>query len=425
MKKIWLFAAMSVFLAAGVLFPRQEVMTRIAPGSTVRSAVRTAAADLRTRLEESPVIQVAEVLSNETKDIRIRLDRSEKGSIDGSASVQPGKIRMDGTLFAENGEINLSCYADGTFMALSSEAFTGGRWLGVAYDTFSEDIRKIPLVSWFLPDRVIESWENSLEKLRSRMEHPLNIPRIPQWEEEKLELLLLGLSALPAKAETVPVPLEGEAGTCQRVVFQAGPETLGTVLGQEASPGDSGTAAFYLLDSRLILTDVTVNLGQEEYRLRLETGRDPLINPLSLLLERRSGSAVETFRARLSTKELEGIRREYWQITVNQRNLELICSRQENSALVRLQDGQGLSADLSFGRQEGALTLETGQPGALERMITGREAALLDGVSGLSAVITPGNGVTTPQYRKPDTWSTEDFLALMEGLGTLFGLRMV
>ena len=152
------------------------ILLIVAPKAVLTGAVRVAVSQLEERFEDDPLRILLNTLDAEgkyTADIQLNSEHPSAGSVSYDMSVQTHgqnkQIFAEGLINADDVQLNISCYLDTAFMAISSDELVDGRFYGITYDTFSQDIRSIPLLDFFVSDKKLAQWEASVKDIQEQI----------------------------------------------------------------------------------------------------------------------------------------------------------------------------------------------------------------------------------------------------------------
>ncbi len=417
MKKKHIFLRLLLLLVlisglAAVFVFRDAILLRIAPKTVLSGAVSRLYGQLEERFSGSPIALLLPVYDAQGRyTIQLEADTANPilGEIrldmtvdtDGTAH----RLQAQGTASTSASDLDVILYMDSDALAVSSQELVNGDWYGITYDSFSQDIRSIPLLHYVLSDRTVRSWNQSLQSIRDEMQKTITGPDLPALSGQEFQLLLAGLMLLPGKGTQDQIRVDGLMTDCFRIDYTADSQQLGGLLPQE----DAVLAAsFYLLDKTLIQADFYYTAGTDRINGQVVFGKAPGTDPLTLTLKKtENGSFTET-AVTVWTEHREGEYQETWNITRN------------GTASTAAYTWNEVSGNLNF-------SLNGATPTAWN--LSQRETGLrvyteaLDSLQNCTMTIQKGSGLSQPEYKNLDQWSLEDFWKLLGGIGALFGLQ--
>ena len=142
---IWIGAVIAVILLGLSLYGAR---IWIFPRLVLSRSMNSAFTQLEARFEKSPIHLIRDIYDPDgyyLADLQLETDAAGLGPVryDMDLQTQPAPLRIsgDGTVVTGGKALDLELYLDGNFAAVSSESLVGGNYYGIAYDSFSQDIR--------------------------------------------------------------------------------------------------------------------------------------------------------------------------------------------------------------------------------------------------------------------------------------------
>lgn len=418
MKKRWFLILVPAILAAAALALTMstELRIRLMPRTVLRKAITEASLELQQRFEDNPILHIASVI--DLADQQIRFHTGSEGTQENTV-IHLSPRRIAGSL--SSGALSAEFYTDEDSLAISSGQLTDGRWLGIAYDSFSEDIGKIPLIRWILSDSMLRSWENSLGELRDGILKEVHIPSLPKVTQEDLSKLSLALAAMKTTVSQTVIQTEQGPEECFRILCEADGSTWNPLFAVDEEWSDTAVSCvFYLRDTHLVLAQLTAESGRQQLRLHLEADGAIADDPISVRYSRREGEKEESYSARIATDRPGDVLSEQWELSINDSRHSFSYQWEEASG----------SGTVNFSEEEVPFQL-TLQPQGFHLVTT--NSSVLTRIFPLENPfreqqerweidVRPGAAPERPEFRTPDTWTTEDLLTLLEGLGDVLDL---
>ncbi|MBO7252855.1 MAG: hypothetical protein J6V25_09565 [Oscillospiraceae bacterium] len=402
------------------------------PKAVLTEAVSHTITQLTQRFEHDPAMFLLRYLHPEgkqTADLKLTNNHILLGDIqyDMHAQIQPHKFSAEGTVRTNQANMDLNIYMDTDFMAVSSNSLIKGSYYGITYDTFLQDIRKIPLLSWMVGDSVLKDWDSSIQDIQSFMERGYTVPHIPELTKDDVTQLLVALVAAPSQVTKADMIVQGQLLDCYRIYYSVtSPQVLSLVRQYLPVPGSAQTAtvsaAFYLYEKTLVCADITITVADANWHIVLELGRDCLTNPLSVKVRDEKGEdtkvIVNTFDRQSTSFH------ETWDIS---------NSSSGSNHIAYIWNSSTGNMQLTFNTTEN-IVLRISDTGSALQIESKDWIRLLHGVVDLplesqtssasgSILIKQGCSIQTPSFKNLDDWSMADFWALLEGVGALIGFQ--
>lgn len=423
-RKWWLPLLLVILLiaAAAVVFWDGIVMF-IAPKPVLTAAITEAMSKLEERSQGSPIWILAKGYDEGGKNttfLDLKTFDSILGEINYDMMVQTDlsdhQVSAEGMVSSGGNSLNLSVYLDREFAALTSEDLLKGGYYGITYETFADDIRSFPLLTFLIPTGTIASWESSVSSLQEYMNRTYQLPQIPEITEEDIQMLMLGILALKSRVTTEEIQVYGQALDCHKLTYSAAGtqvgEALGYLMNSDSLEDGEITASFYLYEKTLVKLELSGRAGDDSVRYDLTLGQDTATDDLSLVAIKDENGERTQVSLLVSTKQ------------AGDQYVETICV---NDIAVSY-DWNTVSGDMTLnlpGKEAISLNLADAENGF--RITTKDIAKILD-IDSKSAydckmTVSKGAEITTPNYKNMDKWSMDDFLILLTGVGSLIGVN--
>ncbi len=436
-KMRWLlgFLLLVVFLTGGVWVYRDTLMLWIAPRAVLSRALSDALSALDERFQNHPLKLVMEEIDPEgkyTADVTLNTTNDILGSIQYAMTVHTNaadhQMLAEGMISSDRRNLDLNLYLDQQFMAVSSLDLVKGSYYGITYDSFDADIRKIPLLDFFVSDRIISQWDASVQSVKKAMSKNYVLPAFPDIQKEKLQLLLVGMMALPCDIEKTTVAVRDQYVECRLFSYSAAGKEVDSILAEMSYPsGSKIDAKFYLLEKELIKVTVICSGGGRSTHITLDLSEDLSCGCIDMQITQSQSGVVNQYSITVDTKQTQPEYRESWIITDGEGTIRISFSWDPSRQMLQLQRDDQVSASLQIQETESGLQMETKDLRQLMAVFS--ESGRGQGMTSKNPMeckmmVKKGSDILTPPYRSPDQWSIEDFLILLEGLGSLIGIRV-
>ena len=414
------------------------ILGRIVPKAMLAPALNNALSQLEERYRDNPLLILADSYSKEgayTADILLTDESQLLGDVTYHMTVQTNgshnQIQASGIATVSDRSLDLSVYLDETFMAVSSDSLVNGDFYGITYDTFSEDLSKIPLLSLVISDDALSRLDSSVQEIQRFMRQDFTQPEVPELSQAPYQELLLGIIMMPCEVGRCDLALEGSNITCQKLDFYTDASQFGQLL-TEITDGSFSekadiTASFYLCKRSLVKLSLTVEEGEKALQLSLDLGFNPAENTLTLLINQRSGGQTNAICLTSTLRQEEGCYAEEWHIKKNDvnRTFSYTWDLQNGDMLLKTDTSpEGVECNLS--QTEGGFLLVTDEFSRLLESIwsTDKIPGFADNLSACTMEVCKDSQILTPQYKNLSQWSLEDFIELLSGIGSVIGFSI-
>ena len=436
MKKKRIFCIILVavlFLVALCIGFQDAIMIRFFPKTILSGALRDAFVQLKERFENDPMILVLKTLDPEGKQtLSLELDTTKDylGAVhyDMQIQMEPHFFYGEGAVQANQLDLDLEIYADTNFMAVSSNDLVSGQYYGITYDTFSQDIRRIPLLTWLIGDPILDSWNSRVLQIQSTMEKGYYTPYFPVLSAEDLTNLTLFFIATPADVSKTTLTVNNKQLEVYQISYELDDpqiqEFLRPFMDTENGAPISSAAVFYIHEKNLIAAEIQASSPNTSKKLRMEMGIDISKDPIHAIITTEEGSSVDQKDITIETNSNNPTFRERWEFSSSR--LERLLLNYEwnpDSGDMWLQINEGEAIPLNFTGTENGIKLEAANFVPLfHYMQPGKLSNNQETISG-TITVSRGNTIDVPPYKNLDHWSLDDLLVLLESVGGLLGFE--
>ena len=409
-------------VTAAVLFWDALVML-IAPKTVLSAAIQQAIFDLEIRWKESPFSVLAAAYDPEGKNSTV-MNVSVSDDVLGNRNYQfelqtdlcHNQIQGEGAITGDALSLDVSVYLDDHFMALSSQDLPGDAYYGITYDTFTQDLESIPLVSFLLPQQTKAGWEQRIEKIESFMNQSRELPEIPNISRKDLQYITLGILALKCDISWENCEVDGFPVSCRKFVYSASGSQISPLVAKllGVSSVDTGSlqAVFFLNEKVLARVELWAASGEDSVSYCLDLGENLSEGSVAFGLTKVLGGETETFSASIVPSGEGESRVET--VCVNDTAFSYSWAKEIGKISLAIPGHDTIEAYLSSTDAE--LTIRTSDvPAILGTKGTGKSYDC-------SLVVQKGAEINTPEYKNLDVWSLQDLLVLLEGAGSVLGL---
>lgn len=420
--KKWWVLALLIGIAAVVLL-WGVVSFYLTPKAALTAALRDSMADLTYRFQNSPMEVLIKAYDPQGQNT-VQLDLTSSDELLGEVSYdmllqadwKSNQFAASGTIATANQSLNLSAYLNKEFAALTSDELLEGGYYGITFDTFSDDLRSIPLLTFFLPEETLHSWESSVKKLEAFSNRSFTVPEIPQISQEQMKMITLGILALKCDISEAEITLGGETLNCQKLTYSASGAQVADILTQVLNVPTTNegnvSASFYLFEKSLAKIEFTGTSAENEASYSLTLGKDAQTGPLSLIVMEKKNGLTNQFSISLSARQTDADRIQ-----------ETLCI--QDAPLTYVWNSTNGNTELFLpGKKQINLVLREGDSGFYIQTNDFAQLFDLDSQKSYACTVhvSKGSSIAVPEYKNLDTWSFQDLLTLLSGIGSVLGI---
>ena len=440
----WWIPAVPVLIAVVILaiIFWDVIMIRIAPKAVLTTALTDVFAQLEERFQDDPLLILAKSIDAEgkyTADVKTETANDLLGAIYYDMTIQTDSLRhqlyAEGTATTSEKSLDLSLYLDTDFMAVSSNNLLNSNYYGITYDTFTEDLRSIPLLTFFINDKMLSQWDDAIKNVQSQMSRDYTPLQIPEISKVDIEKLLLGFLAMPCKIEEQSISVSGKFLNCETLMYRASGvqvgEFLTNLLGEHYSDESVIKATFYLYNKSLVKISISCMTDGRNQSYILNLGLDPANEPIGFQqIQRDNDGVLDDFNVTVTTQKGENTYSEVWRGSRTKdgitENLLFSFEWEPSSGKMDLIAGD-ISESITFNlsETENGFKLATDDLTKLLQIITQNDQSAGDSGSIVCTIsVVKGSQISKPTYKNLSQWSMEDFFALLSSVGSLIGINI-
>lgn len=445
----WLIPAALILIATVLVFAFWDtILIYAAPKAVLSNSLMHTFGKIQDRIEQGPIPVLANGIDGSgcnTIDFTLDTANVLLGPVQYDLNVQtagsPRQIYADGTVKSGDRLLDISVFLNRDYAAVSSDTLLDSNFYGITYDTFSQDIRGIPLLSFFLGEKLISQWEESVRDLQRQM---TDTRERPQMSLEQMQTMLVGILMLKPKVSSAHMYVSGQERDVHRISFsESGPEIasaaeaytdeisneiLALLDRLKGDPDSRLNASFFLYEDTIIKLTMEMTVDDELLQLELLPGADPAKDDLKLAGIYQTPELLKKWSCDLKT-EYDDSRYAENLVIVSVENgiqnravLDYAWNRVNGDLHLELTEGER-TTDVMFNLRgtETGFRLATDQFEDLMNLFRDKKNA---GNSACVMHISKGSSITAPEYKNLDQWSAEDLLTLLGGLGGLLGVTI-
>lgn len=430
-RKLWLIP-LCILLTAVILAVIfwQTLIVYLAPKMVLAGALKDRIIALEARIAAGPIPVLARGIDPEGRNqLDLQLDTINElvGPVQYDMRVQmqqhPRRLLAEGKASFKSTEMDISLYLDSSFAAVRSREILGGKFYGLTYDSFSQDIRSNKLAAMLIGEKVLNDWETNVQTLQNVMQK--EIPVLPDLSRIDPESLIMGILAMDADVEQVRIDLNDGEVVYHVVSFDttgaeiaSGLSYLNLELPNMPSADEELEFSFWLKDRQLC----KLELEAESCKLDIYWG-NPAVSFLmegDIYIEYYDGSAFKT--CKVHTEQRDGLYRE--SITFSgEETLQLSYDWVASTGSLVLsvdRKGERTEIPLTLKPFENGFSVETKDFGALMYLL----ADTPDRADNpCTMTVIKGTDFQAPEYTDFVLWSMEELMAIVFEFGKLFGLE--
>ncbi len=420
-RKWWVFALLIGITAVGLIW--SAVSAYFTPKAALMAALQDSMADLTCRFQNSPMqILIKGYDTQGQNTVQLDMTSSDKllGEVSYDMLVQTdwknNLFTASGTIATANQSLNLSACLNKEFAALTSDELLEGGYYGITFETFSQDLRSIPLLTFFLPEETLHSWESYVSKLEAWANRSFTIPEIPEISQEQIKMITLGILALKCDISEAEVILGDETLKCQRLAYSASGSQVADILTQVLNVPSSNegnvSATFYLLEKSLVKIEFNGTSGENQAFYTLTLGTNAQSDPLSLIVMEKRNGVANQFSVSLSARQADGDKIQ-----------ETVCI-QETPLTYVWNSANGNTELFLPGKKQISLVLKEMDNGFYMQANDFAQLFDLDSQTSYACKmhVYKRSNIAIPEYKNLDTWSFQDLLTLLSGIGSVLGI---
>lgn len=402
-----------------------------APKAVLTTALQETITQLQERFENDPVLLVLNTLDPEGKqtvDVKLETEQPYLGKIqyDMVLRTEPHRLSGNGVIRGDQRELNLAVYADVDFTAVSSDELVSGQYYGITYDTFLQDVQKIPLLTWLTGDVVLQKWNSNVLRIQKSMEEGYPVVQLPVLASDDLLKLLLYVIAAPSDTQEVRITINEEVVDGYKISYSLNdPEILNQlqqIMDLENANSVDTAVDFYLYEKRLVALDLTVETETAKKQICLDLGTDILVEPITATIISEEGSAISRKDIRVETDPEASVFSERWEFcSTGREDVSIYYEWEPDSGDMLLSINDSEMIPLKFSGTEDEIRIEADDLTDIFHHIKKYNFENNKQTVSGSVIVRKGSEITTPVFRNLDQWSMDDFWILMEGLGSLIG----
>ena len=391
----------------------------LAPKTVLAAALTDTYSALEERFHNSPVLMIAQTLDVQNGNhmaMELTGDNKLLGTVQYDMDIQarwhPRQFAAQGQVITQEKTMDLSMYLDRDFAAFSSTGMLGGKFYGLTYNTFSQDIRSNQLLSLMISDATLREWEAQIRQLQNFMQESYPLP---EFSGEDFKYILMGIQALRADVDREWMETENGKEQFYVISFEttgktirSGLNLLDTALPVTIDPEEEIAFSFWLKEESL----ARIQLEADEREVALSFGQDAATDDLFLRYEDQAG--IQTIR--IQTRQDASVYQETVELT-GIKNAAYSYSwdfAHGNFHATQNQEGEEHTISGILTSAENGFHLETEDFEAMMHLLLGTKDS---GNNPCTVMVTKGAEITTPEYQNFNTWSIEDLITIFTGIG--------
>lgn len=415
-------------IAGGIIWASWSLIGMwIAPKLVLYSALNHSFVCLEERWEKHPMNLFSQILGGDG-EYSAEIDLYAPDLVCGFSGVS-GNVDMDydnkqiklmGSTISDDDCCNVGFYLDREMAAFHSEKLDSDLFYAVAYDTFSEDIRNIPLVSLFSDMPIFVQWESALQAMKAAMNitaphnYNLNIPI--QSIREFLKVFLL----LPCKIERSDSWLN-TGFSCCKITYSLDDRT--SVMLEKFGIGlkdvlEGGKVSFILHRNHLVQVHAEAEINREIYMVTLMTTENPAFGKAQLSI---SGNTTDAVAVTVSSNQGKQVLSEIWEVSFEGRTVYASISYSGSCSYVTLCSEDKKTAFTIRSTDSGICFSTTDLMGLFSLL---KPEKIYDKSISCSAIVRKGERIAVPKFKYLREWTLDEFAGILTVLAPVFGWKL-
>lgn len=408
----------------------------IAPKMVLQSALRETVCELENRFDGHPLMVLAELLDEKGRycaDLELTFPDPLWGISQYRGDLQidfsDHRIKTQGIVINEEDSHRFSVYLDREIAALQTDQMDNEKFYAVEYDSFSSDLKSIPLLSYFLENSLLSKWESGLGKVEELMGKTVPTPGRIQISPEMIEGVLKGILLLPCRVERSDCWLDSRYSSC-KITYSLDERTKmllergGVRLNPEL---EEATVSFILYRNSLVQINAEAVVGSEVKECCFFLMEDATVGKAGLKYSvSRQGEANEISVSLSSNRGKESLT-ESWDISWNadgrSNSIDLDYTWQSDSGKLFLKNAEGKGAFFVMKTTDNGLLFSSDDFMSLPAIFDSeKNKSSLLRMSG-TVILRKGSPVAVPDYKPLKECSLEEFAGLLMVLAPVFGWK--
>lgn len=393
----------------------------LAPKWVLRNAIMATLEQMQSRFSHHPLKIIMEELNENGRlsaDLSFSVEDSGSNTMNGNirlnVDIPNNQLYGEGSLGLKDEELDLMLYLDSSKMVMKRDRTSNGIAYGIRYDRFSEDIRKIPLLSVLIDDSVFDTWEKKILQVQSTVDFDFSVPQLPNISDDKINKLLWGVLLLPCSVEKLPCQ-DNKGRSCYQLCYKITPERLGM-----ASDGAESTWAvsFTLCENELIQVDIFAQNGPLKTTVRFTCSENASVGPMRLQMlsegqgTRREGALFAT--AKVGEKHISETWILYDDFDCMEKKGSFAYTWYPETGDLEFRSPPSDPITMVFRTDRNGIYLESKDWGAILSQFRKEWCNKLVGKT-VQAAVTVRNGepLKIPECKYLDSWSMEELLQIL------------
>lgn len=437
-KHVVLVLILVLIVTAGMIWTAWDFLGMwIAPKLILHSALKEAIQELDVRFRDHPAMVLQRLSKAEGRYFaRMELSFPEGASgisrYSGIAQLDliNHQIRTRGDVSTGKDTYGFSVYLDREIAAVQSDKMSSDDFFAISYDTFSEEIQAVPLISLFLKTSLFSGWKTGLHTIKTVMDQNVPIPNGIQVTPEMMDGFLKGILALPCHVERSDCWLDSRFSSC-KISYSLDPKTVqlmergGVILDRDL---ENAEVSFILYRNNLVQVYAEAERVDSTKRCTLMLMEDGSAGKAGITYSESKKETGDTFSLGISSNRGKNGLSEYWELEWGQggqhKSVNLSCIGTNGSEhIVRVQSEDHMMA-FALEKADEGITVSTSDLGGLISMLLPGKRSCESGPSACTVTLRKGETVSKPAYKPMKAWSLEEFAELLTVLAPVFGWKI-
>lgn len=437
-KRIALVLILVLIVTASMIWAAWDFLGMwIAPKLILHHALKEAIQELDVRFQDHPAMVLQSLSKAEGRyfaEVELSFPEATSGvsRYNGTAQLDLNKhqIRTQGDLSTGRDTYGFSVYLDREIAAVQSDKMSSDDFFAISYDTFSEEIQMVPLISLFLKTSLFSGWEKGLHTIKNVMDQNIPIPNGMQVTPEMMDGFLKGILVLPCRVERSDCWLDSRFSSC-KISYSLDPKTVqilergGVSLDRDLEKAE---VSFILYRNNLVQVYAEAESADSTQRCTLMLMEDGAAGKAGITYSGSNKETEDTFSLGISSNRGKSGLSEYWELEWRlggqHKSVSLSCvGTNGRECIVRVQS-EDQNVALTLKKADEGITVSSPDLGGLITMFVPEKRRSVSDPVACTVTLRKGEAVPKPAYKPMKDWSLEEFAEMLTVLAPVFGWKI-
>lgn len=322
----------------------------------------------------------------------------------------PNRILAEANISASEIQLPVSVYLDQEAVAITS-SLLHDEYYGITFDSFAEDLQKIPMVNWVISDTTQKKWEGALLDFRANTLAYLQFLRIVPISFPDMTTIKPFLMTFPVNVAFKTLQTDQGKQKTLRMAYHISSNNVPKWIDQRFALGIEEaievSVICYLTEEELLLAQIAIQHEESAKRICLDLTTS---DELKVSLEQE----YDLFSAEF------GLSEESWSWSQDGQHHDIKIQWNRETGDMLLGNSAKKEAHLKFMDEENGISIISEK---FEHVLSIFDIQVPVHDLQLSLQIQQGVDFERPQFKNLDKWSFEDFLTFLDGISSLIGFQ--